>query len=96
MNADKVNTKIQINNKQSNCCVVNLKEILYQSKQSIDVNMQFHPTGTLATTLLNPPGEENPYVQFLYGPQKIFNHTQGQLSVSMNYDPINRNKKSQL
>ena len=39
----------------------------------------------------NLPGG-NPYVRFGYSPQKIFNHTLGQVSGSMNSDPINVNK----
>ena len=47
------------------------------------------PTGTLATTLLKPVGQANPYVRFGYGPQKMFYNTQGQLSGSINADTIN-------
>ena len=42
---------------------MNLKDILDQSKQSIDVNKYKHPTGTISTTLLNNKGGSNPYVQ---------------------------------
>ena len=34
-------------------------------------------------------GEANKYVRFGYGPEKKFNHTQGQVSVSMNADIVN-------
>ena len=34
-------------------------------------------------------GEENTYVRFGYGSLKICNRTQGQVSGSMNADPIN-------
>ena len=44
---------------------------------------------TLATTLHKPAGEANPYVRFGYVLLEIFWHTQGQVSVPMNSDPIN-------
>ena len=47
----------QINNQQKYACVKNLKYILDQSKQSIDVNKQLHSTGTLAMTLYKPAGK---------------------------------------
>ena len=40
-------------------------------------------------------GEESPYVRFRYLPQKICNHTQGQVLGSMNNDPLNSIYKSQ-
>ena len=43
-----------------------------------------------------PVVESNLYVKFVYGPQKISNHTPGQLSVSMNTDTVNSINKSQL
>ena len=46
-------------------------------------------TGRFATTFHKPAGEANLYVQFVYVPLKIYNHTPGQVSVSMNADPIN-------
>ena len=46
-------------------------------------------TGNLDTTFHKPAEEENPYVRFGYGSLKICNHTQGQVSLSMNADPIN-------
>ena len=39
-------------------------------------------------------GEENPYVWFGYVPLTIFNHTRGQVPVSMNADTINMIHKS--
>ena len=69
-----------------------LKEILDQAKQSIDVNKPEHPTGTLATTFHKPAGEANLYVRFEYGPQKSFQHTREQVSLSINADMINNNK----
>ena len=51
-------------------------------------------TGTLATTFHKPVGEENWYVRFGYGPMKICNHTRGQVSGSINADPINMIHKS--
>ena len=52
-----------------------------------------HPTGTLATTFPKSAGEENVYVRFVYIPQTILHHTRGQVSVSMNIDPINAKKQ---
>ena len=71
---------------------MNLKEILYQSKQLIDSNKYEHPTVTLATTFLKSAGEANPYVNFGYGPHNIFYHTWVQASGSITADPINMNK----
>ena len=72
---------------------MNLKYILDQSKQLIHTNNSVHPTGTPATTFLEPAGETNLYVQFVYVPQTIFNHTRGQVIGSMNADLINANKQ---
>ena len=44
-------------------------------------------------TFHKPTGESNPYWLFGYVPHKIFNHTQGKVSVSMDSDPINTNKQ---
>ena len=52
-------------------------------------------TGTLAMEFNKPAGEEDMYVQFGYVPLKIFNHTQGQVSGSMDADPINMIHTSQ-
>ena len=71
----------------------NLKKILYQPKKSIEANKSEHPTGTLATTFQKPSGEANPYVCFGYIPHTIWDHTRGQVSVSMNDNPINKNKQ---
>ena len=60
--------------------------------KSINVLMascEITKTGTLAMTLHKPEGEANPHVRFGYGPLKIWNHTQGQVSGSMNADPMN-------
>ena len=46
-------------------------------------------TSTLATNFHNPVGGSNPYVRFGYGPLAICYHTQGQVSGSINADPIN-------
>ena len=66
---------------QKKVYVNNFKEILDQLKQSINLNRQLHSTRPLAMDLLKPAGEANPYFRFGYGPQKIFNHTQGQVLV---------------
>ena len=46
-------------------------------------------TATLTTIFHKPVGEVNMYVRFRYGPLTILNHTQGQVSGSINADPIN-------
>ena len=66
----------------------NLKEVLYQINKSIEANKSEQPTVTLTLTFHKPVGEENPYVRSGYGPQKLFNHTQGQVSVSNNSNPV--------
>ena len=43
----------------------------------------------LSTTTHKPVEEENPYVQFVYGPKKDWNHTPGQVSGSMNNNIVN-------
>ena len=45
-------------------------------------------TGTLATTFHKPTGEENLYVRFGYGLYKIFWYALGQVSGSINSDPV--------
>ena len=52
-------------------------------------------TGTLAMTFHKPAGEANPYVWFGYSPLTIFNHTRGQVSLSMNSNTINMIHTSQ-
>ena len=59
------------------------------------VKSEITKTGTLATNFHKPVGEENLYVQFGYDTLKIYNHTRGQVSGSMNDDPINMIHKSQ-
>ena len=43
-----------------------LKEILDQSKQSIDANKYEQPTSTLVTTFYKPAGGVKPYFRFGY------------------------------
>ena len=71
----------------------NLKNILYKSKQSIDVNKSENPTDTLSITFHKPSGESNSYVWFEYVSQKILYHTWGKFSVPINTDPINAIKQ---
>ena len=59
----------------------------------IDVNKNVHPTGTLTTTFLRPTGKANTRVQFIYTPQKVFNHNRVQVSASMQADLTNNNKQ---
>ena len=66
-----------------------MKEILNQANNSVEANRYEHPTVILATTFYKPVGEANQYVRFVYGPLTIFNHTWGQVSVSMINDPVN-------
>ena len=61
-----------VNNQQNKAIKKNLKDILYQAKQSIDVNKSEPPTSTLSTTFHNPKGEANPHFQFIYVPQHNF------------------------
>ena len=56
------------------------------------MNKSEHSTVILVTSFHKPP-EKNPYVRFEYGPQKIYKHTRGQVSVSTNADPITANKQ---
>ena len=57
------------------------------------MNNSKHPDGTPAMTFQKPAGEANPYVWFGYGSHKIYNHNRVKVSVSMNSDLINANKK---
>ena len=82
-----------VKNQQSNSWKMNLKEILNLSKQSIDINKKLQPIVNLVTTYLKPVGEANAYIIFVYGPQKICNHTQEQVLESINSHPINTNKQ---
>ena len=68
-------------------------DILDQAKKSMEAKKYEYPTGTLNMTFQKPAGEANLYVQFLYGPQTIFNHTLGKVSVSIKVDSINANKQ---
>ena len=70
-----------------------MEDILDQEKQSIEANKSEHPTVTLAANFQKPEGGANMYVWFGYVPQKICNHTLGQVWVSINADPINANKQ---
>ena len=46
-----------------------------------------------STTFHKTSREENMSIQFGYVPQKIFNHTRGQVTGSMNAGTINLNKE---
>ena len=52
-------------------------------------------TGTLAMNFHIPVGEANPHIHFGYDALKFFNYTQGKVSGSMNYYPINMIQTSQ-
>ena len=64
MSADPVNTKYKGQQPTKEVLNNELERYFISIKQSIDVKNQSHPTGTLASTFLNPTGEANPYVQF--------------------------------
>ena len=49
-----------------------LKDILDQADKEFDANKSEQPTGNLTTTFQKPAGEANPYVQFVYSPQKFW------------------------
>ena len=57
--------------------------------QSIDDDKCNDKNRTLTKTPPKTAGGENMYVQFVYGPQTICNHTRGQVLVSKNADPVN-------
>ena len=80
-------------NQQKKACENNLKDILYQEKIYIGIKKKLHSTSNLSTTFHEHAGETNMYFLFRYGQQKTHNHTQGQVSGSMNYDRINANKQ---
>ena len=69
----------KFNNQQKDYLEMNLKDNLFQSKQSIDINKCKQPTATLDTFLLDPVGESNPNIQFGYNPQTIYYNTQGKV-----------------
>ena len=87
-----INAKCIIQQSKIKYCAKNLKDTLYKSKKMININNQLHPTVALDMAFLKPLGEANPYVWFLYIPQKKFNNIQGQVLLSMNSDLINSNK----
>ena len=59
----------------------------------IDVNNQLQSTGNISKNSHKHDGEANMYVQFVYDPQTIWNHTQWQVSGSINTDPVNAKSK---
>ena len=86
MNADPVNVIYASKRSAKKACVKNLKDISDQAKQFIAISNQLNSTGTLVATFHKPMGEANMYVWFGYVSQKIFNHTWGKVSGSMNDD----------
>ena len=60
-----------------------------EANQCIDGNMCNKKPGNLVTNFHNTVGEANLYVRFGYSPLEIWNHNQGNVSGSMNADPIN-------
>ena len=72
----------------------NLRSFL-EANQCIDYDKYNLKTVTLAMTSHKPAVEANPYVRFGYSLLEIGSHTQGQVSGSMNDDPINMIHTSQ-
>ena len=93
MNADPVNVKHTSQKSTKEVLCEKIEGDLDKIKQSNNTNKQLHLTGTLNMNLLKPAKEANPYFRFGYVPQTILNHTQGQLLVSTNADPIKVNKQ---
>ena len=94
MSADLINIGYtQVYNQQKKDWAENLMRFFYQAKQLIEANNSEHTTGTLTTTFHRPVGEANPYIQIVYGPQTICNHTQRQFSGLKKADTINANKQ---
>ena len=58
MNADPINAKIRVNNRERKFCVMDLKDIFDPPNQSIDINKYEDLTCNLAATLPKPMGEE--------------------------------------
>ena len=57
----------QVKNQQNKARMKNLRDILDQAKQSIDVIKSEHSTRTFARNFQKSTGETNIYVQFGYG-----------------------------
>ena len=72
---------------------MNLRDILVQLKQSINLNKYERPTLTLVATLHNPVGVEKLYAQFVYFPQTILPNTWVKVLVSKYSNPINTDKQ---
>ena len=75
-----------------------LKELGIIALKPINVLMmtgEITKNATLTTTFHKLTGEENLYVWFGYFPLNICYHNRGQVSVSMNSDPINMIHTSQ-
>ena len=62
----------QVKNQQKKAWTYNLKDILDQSKQSIDMKKYEHPIVTLDINFQKPVEGENLCVQFWYSPQIIY------------------------
>ena len=93
MNADLVNV-IYTSQKLTKGGFCEEIEVDFTSSKAINlcqqaVTLNRHPCQNISQTC----GKSNLYVRFRYGPQTIFNCTQGQVSVSMNSYPINVNKQ---
>ena len=85
-----------VNNQQRNYWDMKFKDILDWEKQSIYVNKNVHPTSTLTAAFLKTAGEAYQYVQFVFVPQKNWNHTQRQVSGFKNLTQPTQTKKSTI
>ena len=97
MKSDIIIREPHINNQQSKYCLVNLKYILDQSKQSIYEKKYDHPTGTLPTTSLKPVCGGGGFICLVWiRSTDNFYYVRVQVSVSMNNNPGNSYKEVKI
>ena len=68
--------------------------MLYQEKKSIEANKYEPPNVTLATTFYKPAGEEDPFVRFVYGPQKSSNTSKDKVQDQLTLIRLMQTKRS--
>ena len=75
----------------------NLKNLMnwLEDNQCIDYDKWKKKLSSSPQPSTNLRGEENPYAHIVYSPLTIWNHNRGQVSGSMNADPINMIQKIQ-
>ena len=93
MNADTVNKIYSSQQSTKEGLRKEFEGYFISRNQSTDVNKKLHSTVTLAMNFHKPEGGNNMYVRFGYVSQKQFNHSWGQVLVSINTDTINNNKQ---